>query len=308
MLGGYLPLMGAPVVAIVLGAALALAGASRRRTRRGTEWCSGPVLRGAVVLMGAGVSLGQVAEVGASSLPVMLGTVAVCLLAARLLGRRLGVDSDLTTLIGVGTAICGASAIAAASPVMRARHSQVAYAISTIFVFNVAAVLCFPPLGHLLHLDQEAFGVFAGTAINDASSVVAAGTVYGDVAAQHAVVVKLVRTLMIVPICVALGVLVARRTREAGHATRPQDVLRVVPVFILAFVVAATANSLGWIPTSAHQPIHDLATFGITLAMGAIGLSTDASALRRAGWRPLGLGAALWVVVSAASLLIQATL
>ena len=178
-----------------------------------------------MVLLGAQLSIAEAARVGVSSLPVMLGTLAICLGAAWLYGRLLGIPGDLRTLIGVGTGICGGSAIAAVSPVIEAASTDVAYAISTIFLFNIAAVLAFPLLGHALGMSQQSFGLFAGTAVNDTSSVVATATTYGTAATSHAVVVKLVRTLMIIPICLGLAALTARKQRPV-IATAPAAAAR----------------------------------------------------------------------------------
>jgi len=178
------------------------------------------VLQLSVVVLGSQLSLAQIAKVGLESLPVMIGTLVVCLAAAWLIGRWLGITGNLRTLIGVGTGICGASAIAAVTPVIGAIGIDVAYAISTIFLFNIAAVLVFPIVGHLLGLSQHAFGLFAGTAVNDMSSVVATATTYGPAATNFAVVVKLVRTLMIIPISLGLAASTGRRiTATEGVAT-----------------------------------------------------------------------------------------
>lgn len=306
VIGRALPLLGAPVAAILLGVAFSTPARTRPALRPGIRLAAGVVLQAAVVLLGAQLSLRRLAQVGASSLPVMLGTLAVCLAAAYLLGRALGIDSDLRTLIGVGTAICGASAIAATSPVIKARDAAVAYAVTTIFCFNIAAVLVFPPLGHLLHLSQHSFGVFAGTAVNDTSSVVAAATTYGTKATDTAVVVKLTRTLLIIPICLVLGLLTRRREDAAGprpHLLR--QVAGLVPWFLVGFVVLAGVNSLGLVPDWADAPDRQAATFLICVALAGIGISTDAAALRRAGPRPLVLGGALWVAVAATSLFLQ---
>jgi uncharacterized integral membrane protein (TIGR00698 family) len=214
-------------------------------------------------------------------------------------------------LIGVGTGICGASAIAATSPTIKAKHQDIAYAISTIFLFNIVAVLTFPFLGHALHLSQHAFGLFAGTAVNDTSSVVAAASAYGAHASQYAVVVKLTRTLMIIPICLGLAAITRRRERANGliDATAQQSMLRrsvrLVPWFLTAFVLIATANTAGLIPAGSHHVLQQSALALITAALTAIGLSTDLSGLRRAGSRPLLLGFALWVAVTVTSLALQ---
>jgi len=287
--GSFVPAVGAPLFAVAGG--VLLSPLARRLARRGPvlEMAKGPVLRFSIVLLGAQLSLGEVASVGVTSLPVMLGTLAVCLLLAGLVGRRLGIPGDLRTLIGVGTGICGASAIAAVTPALRARSSDVAYAISTIFFFNVAAVLVFPPLGHLLGLSQQAFGLFAGTAVNDTSAVVAAAAAYGPVAGQHAVVVKLVRTLMIIPVTLVLS--------KGAKAPKPW--------FLGAFLLVAAAHTLGLVPDGLQPLLHRLALLCVAVALAAVGLSTDIAALRRAGPRPLLLGLILWVAVSATSLGLQ---
>ena len=324
VVGHVVPLVGAAVPGAVIGVtvavALTVAGGSaalRARLAPGLKVASSRLLQCSVVILGAQLSLSEAARVGLSSLPVMLGTLAVCLGAAVVYGRLLGVVGDLRTLIGVGTGICGASAIAAVTPVIEASSTDVAYAVSTIFLFNIAAVLAFPLLGHALGMSQHAFGLFAGTAVNDTSSVVATATTYGNSAASYAVVVKLVRTLMIIPICVALGALTARRKgtatagTEAVAATAPaapmsvRKAARLVPWFLIGFVVMAAANSAGLIPATWHGALSEVSLFLVAMALSAIGLSTDVSALRRAGAKPLLLGALLWVTVTAASLGLQ---
>ncbi|MGV9453133.1 YeiH family protein [Streptomyces sp. NPDC003635] len=319
--GRLAPVVGGPVSAVVLGILVAVVVRPGQRLRPGITLAGRGVLQAAVVVLGAQLSLGQVLRVGVGSLPVMLGTLAACLTAAYWIGRRLGVVGDLRTLIGVGTGICGASAIAAVTPVIGAAEAQVAYAISTIFVFNIAAVLTFPAVGHLLGMGQEAFGLFAGTAINDMSSVVAAAATYGDPAADEAVVVKLARTLMIIPICLGLAALARRRARRAealsgatgtandAHAAGPGRrgagllrVGRLVPWFLVGFLALAAVNTAGLIPSGAHAPLSALAVFLITVALSAIGLSTQPATLRRTGPAPLILGGCLWLVVTATSL------
>jgi uncharacterized membrane protein YadS len=351
--GRALPVVGGPVTGIVLGVLGALVLRPGEALRPGIAFAAKGPLQFSVVLLGCQLSLGQVARIGLGSLPVMLGTLAACLLVAHLLGRALGVTGDLRTLVGVGTGICGASAIAAVTPLIEAAGTDVAYAVSTIFVFNVAAVLLFPPLGHLLGMGQDAFGLFAGTAVNDTSSVVAAGTAYGAAAAHYAVVVKLARTLMIVPIGLGLAAATRRRARNAaavpaeqaerdaerrperaGQAERAErpggaertggaapapaaagdgrrsgaaavPVGRLVPWFLVGFLLTAGLGSAGWVPSALHGPLAVAATFLITVALTAIGLSTDLARLCRTGPRPLLLGFCLWITVAGTSLLLQ---
>lgn len=330
LVGREVPVVGGPVPAVVLGGVVGWA--VRRRLSEdgrtgdlgglqpGVKFASSRVLQLAVVLLGAQLSIGEVLRIGGETLPVMLTTLVVCLVAAWGIGRLLRVSGALRTLIGVGTGICGASAIAAVTPVIGAVSADVAYAMSTIFLCNIAAVFVFPLLGHALGLSQHAFGVFAGTAVNDTSSVVATATVYGRQATDTAVVVKLVRTLMIIPIVVGLAGLEARRvSREqrtadvgAGHADtagRPGGalrVLRLVPWFLIGFLLVVLLRTVGVLPAGAAPGFATVATFLITVALAAIGLSTDFGALRRAGFRPMLLGIVLWLLVAGTSLGAQA--
>jgi uncharacterized integral membrane protein (TIGR00698 family) len=322
VVGQHVPLIGSAVPGAVIGATIAIAAKPGTRFAPGVKWASTFVLQCSVVLLGAQLSIAEAARVGLSSLPVMLGTLATCLGAAWLYGRLLGVPGDLRTLIGVGTGICGGSAIAAVSPVIEAASTDVAYAISTIFLFNIAAVLVFPLLGHALGMSQQSFGLFAGTAVNDTSSVVATATTYGAAATSHAVVVKLVRTLMIIPICLGLAALTARKQQRPAVATAParegagasppsarmspRRAAKLVPWFLIGFVLVAGVNSVGIIPAGAHAPLEHASVFLVSVALSAIGLSTNVAALRKAGARPLLLGALLWITVATASLGLQA--
>ncbi|MFJ4297811.1 YeiH family protein [Curtobacterium sp. NPDC089689] len=318
VVGTLVPVVGGPVPAVVLGALVGWL--VRRRTEGelgnlapGVKFASSRVLQAAVVLLGAQLSIGAVLRIGAETLPVMLTTLVVCLVGAWLLGRALRVSSTLRTLIGVGTGICGASAIAAVTPVIGAVGADVAYAMSTIFLCNIAAVFLFPLLGHALGLSQHAFGVFAGTAVNDTSSVVATATVYGRQATDTAVVVKLVRTLMIIPIVIGLAGLEARRTARtqaavgdaAGRAGGVR-VFRLVPWFLIGFLVVVLLRTVGVLPAAAAPGFASVATFLITVALAAIGVSTDFGSLRRAGFRPMVLGIVLWALVAGTSLGVQA--
>jgi uncharacterized integral membrane protein (TIGR00698 family) len=308
LLGGVAPVVGAPVFAVLSGIVIAVVRTPSARLRPGITFTSKKVLQGSIVLMGLGLSLGQVASTGARSLPVLLGTLAAALGVAWVAGRLLGVRGDTRTLIGVGTAICGASAIAATDAVIGADEADVSYAIAAIFTFNVVAVLLYPSLGHVLGLSQHSFGLWAGTAINDLSSVVAASTIYGHAAASYGVIVKLTRTLAIIPICLCLAAVRGRRGKDATEelAARRVTLRRIVPVFIVAFIAAVAANTIGLVPAAWHHGLLELSTWMITAALAAIGLSTDVRHIRRAGPRPLALGAVLWITVGLTSLGLQA--
>jgi uncharacterized integral membrane protein (TIGR00698 family) len=295
------PDVGAPALALVLGTFLRLRWQPEAAGRHVLRFTSRSVLQTAIVLLGATFGLGDVVRIGRSSLPLMLGTLAAALLAAWLVGRALRVDGTMRTLVGVGTAICGASAIGAVSGIVAATEAEIAYAVSTIFAFNVVAVVLYPPLGHLLGLGQHAFGLWAGTAVNDTSSVVAAAYAYGHAAGNVAVVTKLARTTMIVPIAVGIAGLRAR----SGAAGERRPVRTLVPAFLVLFLAASAVHSTGVVPAHASHLLASTAALLITAALAAIGLSTRFADIRKAGLRPFALGTVLWAVVGVTGLLLQ---
>ncbi len=305
VLGRFAPVVGAPVFSILIGVAVAVVVSPGAKLQPGIKFASKNLLQWSIVLLGAHLSIAQIEHGGAASLPVMLGTLVITLVLAFLVGRALGLDRDLRRLLGVGTAICGGSAIAAVSSVVEADQADIAYALGTVFLFNVVAVLIFPALGHAMHLSQAAFGLWAGTAINDTSSVVAAAFAYGHSAGTTAVIVKLTRTLLIVPIVIfyawrRMGILRAEGRRVPWRT--------VMPWFVLWFLIAACINSLGVIPASVQAPLQAIALFSIVVALAGVGLGTDVQRIRSAGVRPLMLGAILWVAIAVSSLSIAAAL
>lgn len=301
LLGIRLPIVGAPVFAILLGVAIAACRTPAPIWVPGTAFASKTLLQCSIVLLGANLSLAQIARGGSSALAVMLGTFALVLALAYACGRMLGLDRDLRRLLAIGTAICGGSAIAAVASVIDVDRSDVAYALGTVFLFNVIAVLTFPPLGHAMLLSQSAFGLWAGTAINDTSSVVAAAFAYGPQAGSDAVVVKLTRTLLIVPVVIFYGWRRFASAREGEPGIAWGDVF---PWFILWFLAAAAADTLGLIPTAWRDPLQEAALFAIVVALAGVGLSSDVTRMRSAGLRPLLLGAILWIAIAASSLAI----
>jgi uncharacterized integral membrane protein (TIGR00698 family) len=300
-LGRLFPIVGGPVFGIAIGAIVALVRKPAAPLKPGVKFASKQVLQLSIVLLGFNLQLQDVVGGGLRSLPVMLGTLIVVLTAAYVIGKALGLERDLRRLLGVGTAICGGSAIAAVSSVIDVSEADVAYAISTVFLFNVAAVLTFPAIGHALALSQHAFGLWAGTAINDTSSVVAAGFVYGHAAGAQAVIVKLTRTTLIIPIVLFYA---GKRIWHARALGTDIDWGKIVPWFILWFVAAAVLNTIGAVPNALHGACSQAALFLIVVALTGVGLSADANAIRAAGLRPVVLGFALWVLIAVSSLAI----
>jgi uncharacterized integral membrane protein (TIGR00698 family) len=305
LVGHKAPIVGGAVIAILLGILLRNTAGVSPRFSSGIRFSSKSVLQVAVALLGAGLNLGQVWTTGTASLAVLLGTLVLGIPLILLLSRLLGVDKTLGRLIAVGTGICGASAIGALAPILVADEDAIAYAIATVFMFNVAAVLVFPPIGHLFGFSAHGFGLWAGTAINDTSSVVAAGYSFSAAAGAYAVIVKLTRTLMIVPVSIIFAVLVARE--RLGHASGggPPAVRARVPRFILWFVVASTLNTLGVFGSWGAHALPAFGQFLIVVALAGVGLSADLRAMVRTGVRPILVGLLGWLSVAGLSLVLQ---
>lgn len=301
-LGQALPLLGGAVLGIVLGMAVGHVFPPAPRYAPGIAFAGKQVLQGSIILLGFGLNLGQVLHTGLESLAVTLVTVGVAFASAWLLGRWLRVPAKLGVLIGAGTAICGGSAIAAVTPIVKPDEHDTAYAMSTIFLFNVVAVLLFPPLGHWLGLSDAGFGLWAGTAINDTSSVVAAGYHYSAAAGDHATIVKLTRATLIVPVCLVLAAWQAWKLREGGGFR----IAQAFPWFILGFLLASALRSAGLVPDALLPLLHAAAEFVIVAAMTAIGLSANLRRMAGTGPRPLLLGLGTWAAVAIASLVVQA--
>jgi len=303
VLGNWVPLIGGPVFGILLGMAYRNTVGVGPVFAPGLKFASKQVLQWSIIALGFGLSLGEVARTGLGSLWVTLITMTAAFVSAWLLGRWLGIPSRLKTLIGVGTAICGGSAIAAVTPIIKPDDHETAFAISTIFIFNIVAVLLFPPLGHLLNMSDAGFGLWAGTAINDTSSVVAAGYSYSTAAGDAATIVKLTRATLIIPVCLVLAFIVAWREKKQG--TQGFSLARIFPWFILWFLVASALRTSGLIPESLNSSLHLLAEFLIVVALTAIGLSSDLRRMAHAGIRPVLLGLGVWLSVAGSSLMVQ---
>jgi uncharacterized integral membrane protein (TIGR00698 family) len=307
-LGRAVPLIGGPVFGILLGIAVRNLIAPPESFNPGIQFASKQVLQWSIIALGFGLSLTQVAKTGLESLSVTLVTMTTAFVTALVLGRLMKVHDKLQILIGVGTAICGGSAIAAVTPIIKPDDHDTAFAISTIFLFNIVAVLLFPLLGHMLHLSDLGFGMWAGTAINDTSSVVAAGYSYSKAAGDFATIVKLTRATLIIPICLILAIVVAvREKRAAKHAGVASDfsLRRIFPWFILWFLVASAVRTMGWVPVALQPVLHVAAEFMIIVALTAIGLSANLRKMASTGARPILLGLGVWAAVAISSLAVQ---
>lgn len=315
LLGQAVPVVGGPVFSILIGMVLTLFWKNKTKVQPGIGFTSKKVLQYAVILLGFGLNLSEIAKVGAQSLPIIVSTIGTSLIVSFVLCKAMKVPSNISTLVGVGSSICGGSAIAATAPVIDASDEEVAQAISVIFFYNVIAALVFPLMGTLLGFSTtsgEAFGIFAGTAVNDTSSVTAAASTWdsmwglGSQTLDKAVTVKLTRTLAIIPITLVLALVRSKRT--AGEAGKKVSLKSVFPMFILYFVLASVittvAQSLG-VDASMFSPLKELSKFMIVLAMAAVGLNTNPIKLVKTGGKPLLLGFCCWLGISCVALAMQ---
>lgn len=311
-----LEVIGAPVLAILIGMIAGLLIKDKTSLKDGIAFTSKKILQYAVILLGFGLNLATIGKVGAASLPIILSTIATSLIVAFIMHKLLHIPSKISTLIGVGSSICGGSAIAATAPVIGADDEEIAQSISVIFLFNVIAALIFPTLGGLLGLTDTGFALFAGTAINDTSSVTAAAstwdTLHGTNGAvlDYATIVKLTRTLAIIPITLVLTFVRMRKEKAASGVS----LKKVFPMFILYFVLASVITTIatsvltgGTLDTAnaIFSFLKQLSKFFIVMAMAAIGLNTDIVKLVKTGGKPILMGFTCWVCITAVSLLMQ---
>ncbi len=306
--GTAVPLVGGAVFGIVFGIA---AGFFKRPASfaPGVKYSGKKILQYAIILLGFEMQISVVLRVGAQSLWVMLFTLSASFLTAALVSRLFKMPANESILIGVGTSICGGSAIAATAPVIKASDEETAQSISTIFLFNIVAVFLFPALGRLLGLGDVGFGIWAGTAVNDTSSVVATASSWSqaagnNVALSTATVVKLTRTLMIVPITVVLALYTARKEKRSG-ALSSYSFAKTFPWFVLGFVATALAASFLPIPAETCRTLAKAGKFLIVVAMSAIGLSANIRKLLTNGRSSLLLGLCCWAAVAVVSLVVQ---
>ena len=301
LLGRLCPVAGGPVIAILSGMVIALFWKSHGIFSLGIKFTSKKILQYAVILLGFGLNLEVIVKTGISSLPVIISTIAASLITTFVLCKALHIPTKLGTLIGVGSSICGGSAIAAAAPVIKASDEEIGQAISTVFFFNVLAALIFPWFGDFIGFahDAHAFGVFAGTAVNDTSSVTAAASTWdgmwglGAKTLDEAVTVKLTRTLAIIPICLGLSFIFIGKEQKSERLTAGRMV-KMIPSFIVMFVIASLITTIcvgGFnIDPAVFKPFKSLSVFMIVAAMFAIGLNCDLIKLIKTGAKPIFLG------------------
>lgn len=306
-LGTYSHLIGGTVIAIMLGILINNTFGKPESMDKGLKFTSKRLLKTAIVFMGANLSLMSIFAVGKQTLIIMLFTLTSAFLSGYVFGKLMGISFNLRNLIAAGTGICGGSAIAALSPIVEADDSDIAYAISATFIFDIAAVLLFPVVGMMLGMSDLGFGMWVGTAVNDTSSVVAAGYAYSEMAGNYATIVKLTRTTAIVPITLIFSLIVAARKKKSGtdNEGSAYSIKKIFPWFILGFLGMSILNTMGIFNETLLALFKTSSKFMIVMALAAIGLNTDFKQMSKSGIRPLILGFIVSMVVVFVSLFVQ---
>lgn len=290
------PFFSAPMA---LAAGITLSFLPGQKTAIETSSISKILLQASVVLMGFGMNLNQIIETNQQGLKITVFSVATTIILGLLIGRLLKLERKTTYLIACGTAICGGSAIAAIAPVIRAKNHQVTFALAIIFTLNAIALFVFPWLGHMLDMDQTSFGYWAAIAIHDTSSVVGAGSQYGNIALQTATTVKLTRALWIIPVAIVTSLFF--KTSKSKKISIPW----FIAFFILAIIVKhyglKLCNDPRLLETFSH--LSWLGHKGLIVALFFIGTSISITNFKKAGRNLLLLGVSLWFIISSVAYL-----
>lgn len=300
-----IPLIGDSIIALFIGMIINQIKKPSKMIEAGLKFTSKKVLKFSIVLLGASLSIGTVLNVGRLSLAVMLFTLLTCFGGGYFIGKWLGLDWKLSNMISAGTGICGGSAIAAMAPVIEAEDKDVAYAMSATFLFDMVMIVLFPIMGRMLGLSDMAYGLWAGTAVNDTSSVVAAGYAFSEVAGDFATMVKLTRTLSIIPTVLIFSIINAHiKAKNSNGITTSHNKVKITslfPWFILAFLGLSLINSLGLFSITVSIGLKSISKFLMVSSLAAIGMSTDFKEMKKAGINPMIHGfiiSALVVVVA----------
>ena len=310
LIEGLLPIhvIGAAVIAMFIGMGINALWQPTAAFKPGLTFTSKKLLKFAIILLGAGLSIGVILNVGKMSLMVMAFTLLTCFGGGYFIGKALGLNWKLSNLISAGTGICGGSAIAAIAPTIDAKDTDIAYAMSATFLFDMAMIILFPIMGRAMGLTDIAYGLWAGTAVNDTSSVVAAGFAFSEAAGDFATMVKLTRTLSIIPTVLIFALINVRIKRRealaAGSAAEIKanvSVKKLFPWFIVGFLAMSALKSVGLIPDAVSDVLKDLSKFLMVSALAAIGLNTSFKEMSKSGIAPMLHGfiiSALVVIVA----------
>lgn len=306
-------LIGSAVIAMFIGMTLNYFLQNTKIFASGLKFTSKKILKLAIILLGLSLNITTILNVGKMSLLVMIFTLLTCFGGGYFIGRALGLNWKLSNLISAGTGICGGSAIAAIAPTIEADDNDVAYAMSATFLFDMAMILLFPIMGRAIGMTDQAFGIWAGTAVNDTSSVVATGYAFSEAAGDFATMVKLTRTLAIIPTVITFSLIQLRikrkealaKSENVGELKANFKITKIFPWFILGFLAMSIVASLFSVPAEVVSHTKSISKFLMVSALAAIGLNTSFSKLKKAGIRPMIHGFIISALVVIVALVVE---
>ena len=306
-------LIGSAVIAMFIGMFLNRFLGGTTVFAAGLKFTSKKILRIAIILLGLSLNISTILHVGKMSLTVMVFTLLTCFGGGYFIGKALGLNWKLSNLISAGTGICGGSAIAAIAPTIDADDNDVAYAMSATFLFDMAMIVLFPIMGRALGMSDTAFGIWAGTAVNDTSSVVATGYAFSEAAGDFATMVKLTRTLAIIPTVITFSLIQLNIKRKEALANQQNSaelradfsIKKIFPWFILGFLAMSIVASVFPVPTTIVSTTKRVSKFLMVCALSAIGLNTSFSSMKKAGIRPMLHGFIISALVVIVALLVE---
>ena len=306
-------LIGAAVIAMFIGMLINHFLKNTNIFSTGLKFTSKKILKFAIILLGLSLNITTILNVGKMSLTVMIFTLLTCFGGGFFIGKALGLNWKLSNLISAGTGICGGSAIAAIAPTIDADDSDVAYAMSATFLFDMAMIVLFPIMGTALGMTDQAFGIWAGTAVNDTSSVVATGYAFSESAGDFATMVKLTRTLAIIPTVIVFAFIQLnikrKETLDNNHNESELktkfSITKIFPWFILGFLAMSIVASVFSIPAEIVSGTKTISKFLMVCALAAIGLNTSFSSMKKAGVRPMIHGFIISALVVIVALVVE---
>ena len=300
-------LLGATLIALLLGMLLNPIVMRTDSYDSGMNWTSKYVLRAGIILAGITLSFSQVIEAGKYALVLMVFTLATAFGVGYLCKKVFKINWKLASLLSISTAICGGTAVATLGPTIHAKNRDIAYAISATFLFDMITVIAFPWIGQWLGLSDTSYGLWIGTAVNDTSSVVAAGYAFSDAAGVLATIVKLTRTLFIVPLVLIFSWIYAKKETPSQSAEKV-NIKNIFPWFILGFLIVVGIRSTGLLPETTVDIVAFLSKFFLSMALAAIGLKTSFKEIAGVGIKPMVAGVVIDVSVVFVSLFAQAAI
>ena len=271
------------------------------------KFTSKKILKAAIILLGASLSVSTIMSVGKMTFFVMIFTFAMCFGGGYFVRKVFGLNWKLGNLISAGTGICGGSAIAAIAPVIDADDKDIAFAMSSTFLFDMVMIALYPLMGKALGMSDIAYGIWAGTSVNDTASVVASGYAFSEAAGDFATMVKLTRTIAIIPTVLVfayIGTRIKQKEMKAENNGQKVNLVKIVPWFIGGFLLLAVLNSIGFIPAAVSGIMKSTSKFLMVTALAAIGLGTSITDFKKAGLSPMFYGITVDTLVTLTALIV----